>query len=102
MAVEKFNHKPWHDNHNHAGRHSHEMRSQAAEYELQEFLNGELPVDMPSEAPESPQSIVNGSETVLFNRRRHQDNLGRLHGYYYKGTYYHQGVGQPNKSERKK
>ena len=39
MGVEKFNSKPWHDNHNHAGRHSHEMRKQAAEYELQEFAD---------------------------------------------------------------
>ena len=39
MAIEKFNQKPWHDNPNHAGRHSHEMRKQAADCELEAYLN---------------------------------------------------------------
>ena len=39
MAIEKFNAKPHHDNPNHAGRHSHEMRKQAADYELASYLN---------------------------------------------------------------
>lgn len=37
MAKEKFNSKPWHDNPNHAGRHSHEMRLQESEYQLREY-----------------------------------------------------------------
>lgn len=43
-------------------------------------------------------------EVVLFqtNRQRHQDNLQRLHGTFYKGTYYHNGVGQPHSNGRKK
>lgn len=40
MAIEKFNRKPWHDNPNHAGRHSHEMRKQAADQELEDYLAG--------------------------------------------------------------
>lgn len=95
MGVEKFNAKPHHDNPNHAGRHSHEMRMQAADYELESYLNGEY---------DEPQELVEGQETILFNRIRHQENLSRLHGYFYKGTYYHHGVGQKNertRSERK-
>lgn len=34
------------------------------------------------------------------NAARHQDNLNRLHGYFYKGTYYHKGVGQPSNKKK--
>lgn len=34
------------------------------------------------------------------NSLRHADNLQHLHGYFYKGTYYEYGVGNPNKSTK--
>lgn len=33
------------------------------------------------------------------NKENHQDNLSRLHGFFYKGRYYHHGVAQPHSSE---
>lgn len=79
MAVEKFIRGKV-DNGHHDGLYANTKRLQQAEAELKDFL-------------ETP------NEVVLFdsNRQRHQDNLSRLHGYFYKGTYFHHGVGQPSK-----
>lgn len=35
------------------------------------------------------------------NVERHVDNLAHLHGYFYKGVYYHRGVGQPHNREKR-
>lgn len=37
---------------------------------------------------------------LIDKQKRHQDNLQILHGVYYKGTYYHHGVGQSKKDQK--
>lgn len=78
MAVEKFI-TGKHDSGRHDGRYANVKREQAADFELQDFLQSD----------------------VIFedNHTRHQDNLNHLHGVYYKGTFYWHGVGQKGKED---
>ena len=65
------------DDSRHEGRAAERRRLQETDQQLHDFYEG---VDV-----------------IPRNQQNHQDNLNRLHGYYYKGTYYHQGVGQKSK-----
>jgi len=61
------------DESKHEGKRSEVRRMQEAENQLHEFY-------------ELPRNQVN-----------HEDNLNHLDGYWYKGTYFHKGVGQRRK-----
>lgn len=78
MSKEKFI-RGKHDNGKHDGLYANTKRLIQAEQELQDFL---LP-----------------DHGVIFedNHTRHNENLARAHGFYYKGRYYHHGVAQPKK-----
>jgi hypothetical protein len=64
MAERKFPNKPWHDNHSHAGFHSHEMRKQASEAELQEWLTSLHTLTLVNELTRKPSSLINEGTIV--------------------------------------
>lgn len=95
MATERFI-RGKHDDCKHDGLYSNRKRLDQAIYHQENWQEEELPL---------PVEMVEGVEYPLVqgtadNMRRHQDNLSRLHGYFYKGTYYHFGVGQPSRKEK--
>lgn len=80
MAVEKFIRGKVDEAH-HVGRAGNTRRLQEAEHKLAVY----------------EQDMAPGVDYSVTNMQRHQDNLSRLHGFYYKGTYFHHGVGQKRK-----
>jgi hypothetical protein len=51
------------------------------------------------EATAQINAYLDGDDVIPRNQRNHQDNLSRLHGEFYKGSYFHFGVPQPHSKE---
>lgn len=84
MATEKFI-RGKQDDCNHDGLYSNRKRLAQAEYHLANWQD---------EVVMEEGVQYNVPEILQDNAVRHQQNLSRLHGFFYKGTYYHHGIAQ--------